>query len=455
MPRPSILNSIERKFILLVGDLLIIVASLNVFINHAIDAEFLSIPLKLGVFSIGLIAYLSLSYILDFFNLEKVARRRYVLSQSVYIAALFVFVVFILTVLFYDVSFWRIPLLYFLIMTPLEIALWRFLFSNIFRIIPVTKNVLYIYDEKTAKNLKEDLNTINGKETATFYKVKLTYSLDKNTLENKKFFLSAADKIDAWIINTKSYNFIPKDLENMLLQSMINGKEVISFTSFYENTYEAMPIRSHNDSFYEILQIRNKKIRYLQQVFSFGINFSLAVLLGFIFVLSVPFVFILNLFFNRGPLFYVQKRIGQYGKEFKIYKFRSMIVDAEKSGAKMATKNDSRITPFGRILRVFRIDELPQIISVIKGDMKFIGPRPEREVFVNQLNQILPFYNVRHVIPPGITGWAQVKYKYGENLEDSMRKLEYDLYYIKNRSITLDFRIIFKTVTTVLFSRGV
>ncbi|MCW5514640.1 sugar transferase [Muriicola sp. Z0-33] len=455
MPRPSILNSIERKFILLVGDLLIIVASLNVFINHAIDAEFLSIPLKLGVFSIGLIAYLSLSYILDFFNLEKVARRRYVLSQSVYIAALFVFVVFILTVLFYDVSFWRIPLLYFLIMTPLEIALWRFLFSNIFRIIPVTKNVLYIYDEKTAKNLKEDLNTINGKETATFYKVKLTYSLDKNTLENKKFFLSAADKIDAWIINTKSYNFIPKDLENMLLQSMINGKEVISFTSFYENTYEAMPIRSHNDSFYEILQIRNKKIRYLQQVFSFGINFSLAVLLGFIFVLSVPFVFILNLFFNRGPLFYVQKRIGQYGKEFKIYKFRSMVVDAEKSGAKMATKNDSRITPFGRILRVFRIDELPQIISVIKGDMKFIGPRPEREVFVNQLNQILPFYNVRHVIPPGITGWAQVKYKYGENLEDSMRKLEYDLYYIKNRSITLDFRIIFKTVTTVLFSRGV
>jgi len=455
MPRPSILNSIERKFILLVGDIFIIVASLNVFINHAIDAEFLSIPLKLGVFSIGIAAYLSLSYILDFFNLQKVAKRRYVLSQSIYITTLFVFVVFILTVLFYDVSFWRIPLLYFLIMTPIEIALWRFFFSNVFRIIPVTKNVLYIYDDKTAVNLKEDLNTINGKETTTFYKVKLTYSLDKNTLENKKFFLSAADKIDAWIINTKSYNFIPKDLENMLLQSMINGKEVISFTSFYENTYEAMPIRSHNDSFYEILQIRNKKIRYLQQVFSFGINFSLAVLLGFIFVLTVPFVFILNLFFNRGPLFYVQNRIGRYGKEFKIFKFRSMVVDAEKSGALMATKNDSRITPFGRVLRVFRIDELPQIISVIRGDMKFIGPRPEREVFVNQLNQILPFYNVRHVIPPGITGWAQVKYKYGENLEDSMRKLEYDLYYIKNRSITLDFRIIFKTVTTVLFSRGV
>lgn len=132
-----------------------------------------------------------------------------------------------------------------------------------------------------------------------------------------------------------------------------------------------------------------------------------------------------------------------------------MVTDAEKSGAAMATKNDARITPFGRILRLFRIDELPQILSVIRGDMQFIGPRPERKVFVDQLNEITPFYNVRHLIKPGITGWAQVKYKYGENLEDSIKKLEYDFYYIKNKSITLDLRIIFKTVTTVLFSRGI
>ena len=131
-----------------------------------------------------------------------------------------------------------------------------------------------------------------------------------------------------------------------------------------------------------------------------------------------------------------------------------MVVDAEKGGATMATKNDSRITPFGKILRLFRIDELPQIISVIKGDMQFIGPRPERKVFVDQLNAKIPFYSVRHLIKPGITGWAQVKFKYGENLSDSIKKLEYDLYYIKNRSITLDLRIIFKTVTTVLFSKG-
>ncbi|MGB5205167.1 MAG: exopolysaccharide biosynthesis protein, partial [Eudoraea sp.] len=147
MPRLSILNTLERKFILLVGDFIIVLSSLNVFVNHAIDKEFISFKLKIGVFTIGVIAYMSLSYILDFYNLEKVNKRKYILSQSLYITALFVFVVFIVTVLVYDVSFWRIPLLCFLLLTPISIGLWRFFFSNVFRIIPVTKNVLYIYDE--------------------------------------------------------------------------------------------------------------------------------------------------------------------------------------------------------------------------------------------------------------------------------------------------------------------
>ncbi len=455
MSRPSILNSIERKFILLVGDMFIILASLNVFVNDAIDREYISLERKVSIFTVGIFSYLALAYILEFYNLGKVIKRRYVLSQSLYVSVLYVFVVFMFSVIFFDASFWRMPLLYFLILTPVEIGLWRFLFVNVFRIIPTTKKVLYVYDESTEQNLREDVESINGGELETFYKVKLTYSVKGNSLENKRFFLSATEKIDAWIINTKSYNNIPLDFENIMLKSILKGKEVISFTSFYESIYEALPVRSHNDSFYEILQFRNKKIRYLQKIFSFGVNFFLSVFVGLLFLICVPLVFFLNLFFNRGPLFYSQKRVGQYGKEFKIYKFRSMVVNAEEAGAKMATKNDSRITPFGRILRLFRIDELPQIMSVIKGDMQFIGPRPERKVFVNQLNKIIPFYNVRHLIKPGITGWAQVKYKYGENLDDSVRKLEYDLYYIKNRSITLDLRIIFKTVTTVLFSRGV
>ncbi len=455
MSRPSILNSVERKFILLMVDVIIVLASINVLVNYAIDAEFISLRLKVGVFSFGIFTYLVLAYVLEFYNLEKITKRRYILSQSLYISAIYVFLVFIFSVIVYDVSFWRFPLLCFLTLTPIQIAGWRLLFRNVFDIIPDTKNVLYLYDENTYGSLQDDIRVINGSDMKTFYKVKLTYSLQKDSAINKKLFLSATDKIDAVIVNIKSYNDLPKSLEKMVLKSILNGKEVISFTTFYENTYEALPIKSHNDSFYEILQLRNKKIRYLQRIFSFLINFFLSLIVGIVFVLSIPFVWVLNLFFNRGPLFYTQNRVGLHAKEFKIYKFRSMVVNAESQGAKMATKNDSRITPFGKILRLFRVDELPQIISVIKGDMQFIGPRPERQVFVDELNKLTPFYNVRHLIRPGITGWAQVKYKYGENLEDSIKKLEYDFYYIKNRSITLDLRIIFKTITTVLFSRGV
>lgn len=137
-----------------------------------------------------------------------------------------------------------------------------------------------------------------------------------------------------------------------------------------------------------------------------------------------------------------------------ITKFRSMVVEAEKDGAKMSVKGDNRITSFGKILRKLRIDELPQFLSVIKGEMSLIGPRPERKVFIDELVKSIPLYDSRHLISPGITGWAQVKYNYGENIEDSCKKLEYDLYYIKNRSVTLDFRIIFKTINTIAFYKG-
>ncbi|MDO1512949.1 sugar transferase [Maribacter confluentis] len=454
MPRPSILNSLERKFILVIGDFLIIIASLNVFINNAIDSKYISFKLKFAIFTFGVISFFVLSYILDLYNIHKRLRRKYVVTQALYITSFFVFIVFLFAVLFFDTSFWRIPLLVFLILTPIEVALWRLFFANVFRVIPTVKNVLLIYDQETEKDFRKTNAAIDGEDEETFYRVKLSYNLHQHS-EIKKTFLQASEKVDSWIINIKNYNEFPKDLERVLLRSILRGKEVISYTSFYENIYEALPIQSHNDSFYEILQLRNRKIRYLHTLFSFIVNFILGLILGLIFMVSTPFVFILNLFFNRGPLFYTQKRVGLHGKEFKIFKFRSMVVDAEIGGAKMAVKNDTRITSFGRILRVFRIDELPQIVSVIKGDMQFIGPRPERKVFVNQLNSLVPFYGTRHLIKPGITGWAQVKYKYGENLEDSIKKLEYDLYYIKNRSITLDLRIIFKTVTTVLFSRGI
>jgi len=158
---------------------------------------------------------------------------------------------------------------------------------------------------------------------------------------------------------------------------------------------------------------------------------------------------------SRGPVLFRQQRVGRRGEIFTLYKFRSMCQDAEATtGAVWAGKRDPRITKVGKILRSTRLDEIPQLWNVLIGDMSFVGPRPERPEFVQWLTEKLPYYNLRHIIRPGLTGWAQVRYQYGASLEETQEKLQYDLYYIKHMSLALDFWIVFKTIKTVLLQRG-
>jgi len=175
-------------------------------------------------------------------------------------------------------------------------------------------------------------------------------------------------------------------------------------------------------------------------------------------ILSSPIVFITSLaikYESKGPIFYKQDRSGLDGKVFKIIKFRSMRADAEKaSGPVWSTKDDPRITKIGKFIRKVRIDELPQMVNVLKGEMSLVGPRPERPFFVEQLSKEIPFYKRRLKVRPGVTGWAQVKHKYDENVEDVKEKLRYDLFYIENMSLSNDFKILFRTVFVVLFGQG-
>ena len=160
-------------------------------------------------------------------------------------------------------------------------------------------------------------------------------------------------------------------------------------------------------------------------------------------------------FTSPGPILYRQVRVGQDDVPFTVYKFRSMRADAEaKTGAVWASKDDPRVTPVGKIIRKIRFDELPQLFNTLKGDMSLVGPRPERPEFVQELSMKIPYYRQRHCVKPGITGWAQINFKYGDTLEDTMTKLEYDLYYIKNMSLSLDTYILFHTVKAMLLSRG-
>ncbi len=167
-----------------------------------------------------------------------------------------------------------------------------------------------------------------------------------------------------------------------------------------------------------------------------------------------PIVALLIKLTSTGPIFFRQTRVGMGGRNFYVYKFRSMFTDAEAGGAKWATKNDPRVTKWGMFMRKTRIDEIPQLWNVLRGDMGFVGPRPERPEFVPMLSEHLPFYYLRHLIRPGLTGWAQVRYGYGATLEESREKLEFDLYYIKHASLGLDLLIMFETVKTILRRRG-
>jgi sugar transferase (PEP-CTERM system associated) len=170
-------------------------------------------------------------------------------------------------------------------------------------------------------------------------------------------------------------------------------------------------------------------------------------------ILSITAIFIESK--GRGSVFYKQTRIKQNNIPFQIYKFRSMEVDAEKAGtARRASKNDSRVTRVGSIMRALRLDELPQLINVLKGDMSFVGPRPERPEFVDELSEKLPYYAERHRVKPGLTGWAQIRYPYGCTDEDAKEKLQYDLYYVKNFSIYLDILILLQTAEVVMMGKG-
>jgi len=157
---------------------------------------------------------------------------------------------------------------------------------------------------------------------------------------------------------------------------------------------------------------------------------------------------------SGSPVIYRQERVGQHGRRFMLFKFRSMGLDAETDKPVWAREDDDRVTRVGRVIRLTRLDELPQFFNVLRGDMSFVGPRPERPYFVELLAKEIPFYHERHAVKPGLTGWAQVKYRYGASIEDAIEKLRYDLYYVKHLSVVFDLTIVFDTVKVILFRKG-
>ena len=258
------------------------------------------------------------------------------------------------------------------------------------------------------------------------------------------------EKINLVITSPEVYKF--PDIIQTLFECLRNKIDFINLSVFYEKFAKKIPISTINQVWFleNISQNQKKAYEFFKRIFD-------CILALILFLFTLPFWLFIALMIkisSPGPIFYKQIRIGKGGKPFRLIKFRTMIKDAEKDGPKMAQENDPRITKFGKFLRKTRLDELPQLWNIIKGEMSFVGPRAERPEFQKSLKSLIPFYQERYLIKPGLTGWAQIKYGYTSSLDENFEKLQYDLYYIKNRSFLFDLEIILKTINIVLRGGG-
>ena len=409
----------------------------------------------------GIAVFWVLTIIFNFYDLDYVNKTRKVLPLSFFIGIIFTIIYFITTSISANIIFDNKNLFLFTLGFTIILMFWRIFYASVIHSNVFAKNCILLTSETTDKIfIDQIIKSIEGIEFEHGLKVLRTYAVSKEQKQIDRLSraierMTTKKLMDIVIIMDKDQGTISNSLNTTLVKTVGNGIQVETYFKLYEDVKEAIPVQFAGNQLYTILPISKYNHNYIYLLWHKLIDITSSVLGLTTMLILTPIIVFTNFFLNKGPLFYRQYRVGKGGKEIEIFKFRSMIVKAEEHGAKMSIKGDLRVTSFGKVLRKMRIDELPQFWSVLKGEMSLIGPRPERKIFIDELVKNIPLYDSRHLIKPGITGWAQVKYEYGENIEDSCKKLEYDLYYIKNRSVTLDIRIIFKTINTILFYKGV
>jgi exopolysaccharide biosynthesis polyprenyl glycosylphosphotransferase len=451
----------ERKILLRICDVISVLLVL-----HLLGTIFDFNYFKITPFSFFWTLILSL-YILFFgtvfemYNLQ-VASNQYQVTRSIVLTSSTTVLFYLLTPFFSPaLPENRLQIVLFFFAVLVSLLIWRIIYVKFFASTRFFKKVIIICDKEELSELVMGLQNVDPN-----YKIEGYINSDtKNKngfefssikyidLQNIENFI-AENAISEIVVASQKTSGITVELYGKLMHLLEAGFSIREYTQVYESITQRIPVQYVSRDFYKYFPFSRSNHNKLYLIFGrlLEILFSITGLLCLILV--TPFIVIGNAIGNKGPLFYTQERVGQNGKVFNIYKLRSMVINAEKEGAVFAKVNDQRITYFGKFLRKSRLDEVPQFINVLKGDMAIIGPRPERPVFVKEIAEFMPFYETRHVVKPGLTGWAQVNYSYGETLEDSLIKLQYDLYYIKHRSLFLDLNITVKTISTILFYRG-
>lgn len=451
----------ERKIILRFFDVFFVLVGLY-SVGIICNQEYLTVVASTPFWTILLVVYLVFfATIFEMYNLQVASNQFLVLKNTIITVSTTVFVYLFTPFFTPEMPSNRLQVLLFFMVFFITLFSWRmfyvlFLASNRF----VQKAILICNKEQVQElilgleNIDPHYEIVGFVNTDSIEETVSDYHYVKRIKRDDLFSFVKENGISEIVIGSQKTEGITLELYQQLLHLLESGNIIREYTQVYESKTQRIPIQYMSRDFYRFFPFSrsNQNKLYLLTVRVFEIVISLLGLA--VGLVLLPLILVGNAIGNRGHLFYSQQRVGKDGVVFEILKYRTMVKNAESDGAVFTAANDSRVTAFGKLMRKTRMDEFPQFINILKGDMAVIGPRPERPIFVKEIAEIMPFYETRHIIKPGLTGWAQVNYSYGETIDDSLIKLQYDLYYIKHRSIYLDMNIAFKTITTILFYRG-
>ena len=429
-----------KQLTLVIGDILVLYAALALalVIRYGAIETFL-IDAHIGPFSIVFLVWIVLFYSVGLYDIRNLKNSLSFLRQ--YAAAL-VAGVFVAIALFYTIPYFTISpkrnLVIFVILFAFLELLWRWMFNQVIR--APHRGILLVGDSKEMAELAEYLS--ENPQTGLFVHAHFAPH-DANAIREH----IATQHPDLIIFDTAIEN------EQLLTQTyyeLFQDTEVMDTTTAYHTILKKIPLRELDQIW---IMTRASKQRRAYKLIKTVFDYVFASVLILIFSPLMLLAGLAVLCSSRGPMLYTQTRVGKSGYRFTILKFRTMRVDAEKNGAQWATgTTDPRITKVGRILRFTHIDELPQLFNILMGDVSLVGPRPERPEFVAQLKEQIPYYELRLLVKPGITGWAQVNHRADQSIDDARVKLQYDIYYLKERSVVFDILIILKTIKMFLFN---
>lgn len=453
----------ERRVLLMAGDALAVIASVLISLRiWALVAE-LRFNMELVVPEIAWFFVLTGLWFLiasanDFYELSIAANR--ILSLQKLILITFQLLVVYLLVFFLSApgSLPRAFILYYGLSSFLLVALWRLLNPALIGWASSPRRVLVIGTDGAAQTIVEVLK----REAASTYRVLGLVAADDDTAAvaaDVAVLGNGEDLLRLTLAHDVRELVVTSTLTPALFKGVMDAYEygvaITPMPILYERVTERVPVEHMGAHWPVVLPIDGSSVLNPYPVLKRLFDLLLALVGMLVFVPLLPLLGLAIYLNSPGPIFYRQTRIGRGGKPFRIIKFRTMIPDAEKhSGAVWAQQNDPRITAVGRLLRKTRLDELPQLINVLRGDMSLIGPRPERPELIKDLEAQIPFYRTRHTVRPGVTGWAQVRYKYGDTVEGALIKLQYDLYYIRHQSLLLDLNILIRTVGKAVRMEG-